>query len=192
MAARAHKIVSSDSERLILVDADDNPIGSMSKADCHDGEGVLHRAFSLFVFNAEGELLLQQRSDKKRLWPLFWSNSCCSHPRVGEVLDEAVARRARQELGIACEPEYVYRFDYHARFGSEGSERELCSVFLARSLNEVAPNPHEIAATRFITAAELDREFEQSPDRFTPWFRMEWEALKDRYAADLERYLGGD
>ena len=87
MAERAHKVVSSESEELILVDADDNPLGTLSKAACHDGDGVLHRAFSLFVFNEAGELLLQRRSAEKRLWPMYWSNSCCSHPRAGETYE---------------------------------------------------------------------------------------------------------
>ena len=93
-------IVSFDSERLILVDSLDNEIGTMSKIDCHQGEGRLHRAFSVFLFNAKGELLIQQRSALKKLWPLFWSNSCCSHPREGENITEAVNRRLLDELGI--------------------------------------------------------------------------------------------
>ena len=81
-----HRIVSSESEELILVDSDDNEIGYASKAEAHDGGGIRHRAFSLFLFNDEGELLLQQRAPSKRLWGGFWSNSCCSHPRRGESL----------------------------------------------------------------------------------------------------------
>jgi isopentenyl-diphosphate delta-isomerase len=83
-----HRTVSSESEELILVDRDDNEIGYISKADAHDGAGVLHRAFSLFLFNDAGELLLQQRAHEKRLWGGYWSNSCCSHPRRGESLSK--------------------------------------------------------------------------------------------------------
>ncbi len=190
MVERAHEVVSSESEELILVDADDNPLGTLSKAACHDGDGVLHRAFSLFVFNESGDLLLQQRSAEKRLWPLFWSNSCCSHPRAGETLDEAVGRRAEQELGISCTPEFVYRFSYHARFGDLGSEYEMCSVYLARYNGAVSANPHEIADTRFVSSADLAAEFAATPERFTPWFRMEWEALNREYAEHLRPYLG--
>ena len=78
-----HDVVSFDSEELILVDTQDHELGYCSKAQCHDGDGVLHRAFSLFVFDRRGRVLLQQRSAQKRLWPLYWSNSCCSHPRRG-------------------------------------------------------------------------------------------------------------
>ena len=80
----ANRIVSSESEELILVDENDVELGSLSKARCHDGDGVLHRAFSLFIFNLDGDLLLQKRSETKRLWPLVWSTSCCSHHRPGE------------------------------------------------------------------------------------------------------------
>ena len=82
------RIVSSEDEALILVDTDDTAIGSMSKAECHDGAGILHRAFSVFLFDEHGRLLLQQRAAGKRLWPLYWSNTCCSHPRQGEAIDE--------------------------------------------------------------------------------------------------------
>ena len=77
------EVVSDEDESLVLVDEDDREVGFLSKAVCHDGDGMLHRAFSLFVFNRRGELLLQRRSANKRLWPLYWSNSCCSHPRRG-------------------------------------------------------------------------------------------------------------
>ena len=105
-----HRTVSSEREELILVDADDNETGYGTKADCHDGKGVLHRAFSLFLFNKAGELLLQQRSSQKRLWPGFWSNSCCSHPRRGETVLVATQRRLHDELNISAELEHVYRF----------------------------------------------------------------------------------
>jgi isopentenyl-diphosphate delta-isomerase len=175
-----HKVVSSESEKLILVDEADNELGYMSKADCHDGDGTLHRAFSIFLFDAQGRLLLQQRGATKRLWPGFWSNSCCSHPRKNETVQFATQRRLEEELGIATELEYVYRFSYQARFGDAGSEHELCSVFLGRYAGDVRPNPHEIAATRLVTADQLDLEFEADPEAFTPWFRQEWYCLSAR------------
>ena len=105
-AACANEVVSSEREELILVDDQDREIGFQSKADCHDRDGLLHRAFSLFVFNREGEVLLQRRAANKRLWPLYWSNSCCSHPRRGEEMEEAVHRRLYQELRIRSELEF--------------------------------------------------------------------------------------
>lgn len=187
----AHRVVSSEAEELILVDADDNETGYLSKADCHDGDGVLHRAFSLFLFNDDGELLLQQRSATKRLWPGYWSNSICSHPRRGESMEIATARRLQDELNIACDLEFVYRFEYQASFGEAGAENELCHVFLGRAPAEIHPNEHEIAAVRYVAQSDLEREFATSPDKLTPWFRMEWQALTTTYARQLAPYLRG-
>jgi len=184
------RIVSSESEELILVDRDDNVTGYRSKADCHDGGGLLHRAFSVFLFNPDGELLLQQRADGKRLWPGFWSNTCCSHPRRGESLEVATARRLQDELNLRADLEFVYKFVYQAPFGDEGSEHELCHVYLGRVAETPRPNVNEIAATRYVAAAELDREFAAAPGQFTPWFRMEWETLKTGHADRLDRYTG--
>lgn len=180
--------VSSESEELILVDRDDNELGHLSKAQCHDGEGVMHRAFSVFLFNDAGELLLQQRSTQKRLWPGYWSNSICSHPRRGESLAIATARRLRDELNFDTALERVYRFSYTAAFGDAGSENELCHVFLGRATNEIRPNQSEIAAIRFVSPRDLDTELRESPQRFTPWFIKEWEELNGTYREQLGRY----
>jgi isopentenyl-diphosphate delta-isomerase len=185
----AHRVVSSEAEELILVDSDDNETGFLSKADCHDGEGILHRAFSLFLFNDDGELLLQQRSASKRLWPGYWSNSICSHPRRGESMQVATRRRLRDELNIEAELEFVYKFEYQASFGDAGSENELCHVFLGHAPAEIHPNDHEIAATRFVSADDLEREFAQSRDTLTPWFILEWRALTTQHRDHTGRYV---
>ncbi|HSD70614.1 MAG TPA: isopentenyl-diphosphate Delta-isomerase [Woeseiaceae bacterium] len=183
-----NRVVSSDSEQLILVDSDDAEAGFLDKGRCHDGEGILHRAFSLFIFNNRGELLLQQRAAGKRLWPMYWSNSCCSHPRKGEGMPDATRRRLADELGIEASLEFVYKFSYQARFGDKGSENELCSVFLGRSDDPVRPNRTEIAAIRHVEASALTRELQSSPQAFTPWFKMEWDELRTRFAATLAAY----
>jgi len=183
-----HEVVSSDSEKLILVNDRDEAVGSMSKGDAHDGEGVLHRAFSLFVFDTEGRLLLQRRSADKRLWPLYWSNSCCSHPRVGESMEVATSRRLSQELGISAQLEFIYKFMYQANFSSYGSENEFCSVYLGRCTETPRANQTEIAEWRFISAEALDRELEDQPEQFTPWFKMEWRKLSGEYVDRLSAY----
>lgn len=187
-----NRIVSSESEELILVDQDDREIGHLSKARCHDGDGTLHRAFSLFLFNAGGELLLQQRGADKRLWPGYWSNSCCSHPRRGETLDVATRRRLRDELNVEADLEYVYRFCYSASFGAAGSENELCHVFLGRIGNTVQPNGSEIESVRFVSAASLDREMQNAPGQFTPWFKQEWDELRSAHGERLAAYCAPD
>lgn len=183
-----HRIVSSENEELILVDRNDNEIGSVSKADAHDGAGVLHRAFSLFLFSDAGELLLQQRATDKRLWGGYWSNSCCSHPRRGESMEVATSRRLLDELNFEAELEFVYRFCYQAGFGDAGSENELCHVYLGKAIQEIEPNESEIAAIRFVSAAELDAELADQPERFTPWFKQEWGELRTSYPEQLRRY----
>ncbi len=180
------EVVSSEAEELILVDRDDQAVGFRDKAACHDGDGILHRAFSLFVFNPQGELLLQQRSAQKRLWPLYWSNSCCSHPRRGETMEVAVNRRLKQELGMRGRLKYLYKFAYHAAFGALGSERELCWVYVGTSDDEVKANANEIAAWRYVDPERLSAEIEARPDRFTPWLKLEWQRLRTDFRPELE------
>lgn len=186
------KIVSSESEELILVDTQDNETGHRSKAECHDGDGVLHRAFSLFLFNGHRELLLQRRSESKRLWPGYWSNSCCSHPRRGESIHTATRRRLSDELNVTATLEYVYKFRYQASFGDAGAENELCHVFLGTTGGVLRPNVSEIAEVRFVTARELSAELEADADAFTPWFKMEWLALNRKFPEMLARYCDID
>jgi isopentenyl-diphosphate Delta-isomerase len=178
--------VSFDNEPLILVDAADRQVGTASKAACHDGAGMLHRAFSVFLFDARGRVLLQQRSREKRLWPLYWANSCCSHPRLGEPVYEAAVRRVREELALEAELEALYTFEYQARFGESGSEHELCHVLVGRAEGEVRVNPREIAAHRFISASELDGEL--ASDTLTPWLKLEWPRLRTEFAAKLRAF----
>jgi len=184
-----HRIVSSEDEPLILVDSSDREIGTLSKADCHDGEGILHRAFSLFIFNPDGALLLQQRQSDKRLWPLFWSNSCCSHPRAGEDMAIAVTRRLEQELGLKAKLGFVYKFEYTARFGDAGTEHELCWVYVGTTDAEPLINTSEIASWRWIAPSALDAELAAAPERFTPWFKLEWRALQETHRTQLQQLV---
>ena len=170
--------VSSPNENLILVDGNDDELGEMSKFDCHQGDGTLHRAFSILIFNSEDKLLLQQRSSIKPLWPLYWSNSCCSHPRKGESMDIATERRLKEEIGINCSMTYLYKFEYQARYKNVGSEREICSVYVGRSDGPFEPNMEEVAALRFIGIDELSNELENDTDKYTPWFKIEWREIR--------------
>lgn len=184
----AHRIVSSEAEQLILVDAEDCETGYLSKAECHDAGGILHRAFSVFLFNAQGELLLQQRSASKRLWPGYWSNTCCSHPRRGETMAVATTRRLQDELNIESTLEFVYKFTYQAQYDDNGAEHELCHVFLGRVGDDVRPNENEIAALRYAAPDALATELADENEPFTPWFKMEWSTLVGEHRSSLARY----
>ncbi|HEX4052132.1 MAG TPA: isopentenyl-diphosphate Delta-isomerase [Steroidobacteraceae bacterium] len=177
---------SISAESLILVDDADREVGQMSKADCHAGGGVLHRAFSLFIFNGRDELLLQQRSAHKRLWPDYWSNSCCSHPRSGESMTTAIHRRLMEELGLRCTLEFLFKFKYQAQYDRQGAEHELCSVFFGRSsTTPVHANREEIADWRWVALPELQRQLTDEADRFTPWFKLEWEQIRRDHLEDI-------
>jgi isopentenyl-diphosphate delta-isomerase len=185
----AHQPVSSPSESLILVDDDDREIGYCSKAECHLGDGLLHRAFSVFIFNIDGNILIQQRSAQKPLWPLFWSNSCCSHPRQSETVEHAAHRRVLEELNLTCELQFLYKFKYHARYLELGSEHEYCRVFAgflnARGDGDIVAHPDEIADWRFIPPDELTCGIEEDADLYSPWLKMEWRRIRDDYLHDI-------
>lgn len=188
MTDSTSRIVSSEDEPLILVDTEDRQTGRMSKADCHDGNGILHRAFSIFLFDDDGQLLLQKRAAGKRLWPGFWSNSCCSHPRDGESIDIATGRRLEDELHTTSDLQFVYKFIYQANFGELGAEHELCHVFLGRINGQPSANETEIEEMRYLSAAVLDRELDETPEAFTPWFKLEWQRLKEGFRDLLAVY----
>jgi isopentenyl-diphosphate delta-isomerase len=178
---------AADCDSLILVDEADREVGHMSKVKCHEGRGLLHRAFSLLIFNGAGDLLLQQRAATKRLWPLYWSNSCCSHPRRSETMESAIHRRLQEELGLRCALNFLFKFQYQAQFDAAGAEHELCSVFIGRSTDPVRFNRNEILAARWISPEALQAELTASAGaRFTPWFIMEWRRIwRDHRAAVL-------
>ncbi len=175
------KVVSFDNEMLILVDENDREIGFENKETCHNGNGILHRAFSIFVFNEKNELLMQQRSEQKRLWPLYWSNTCCSHPRKGESLEYSTHRRLMEELGMDTNLEYLFKFQYQARFEDKGSENELCSVYIGKSNKKPKINENEIVDWKYISFNALNKQLRENPAQFTPWFRMEWQRITDSF-----------
>lgn len=178
-------VVSSEAEALILVDSNDQEVGFLDKSACHDGDGVLHRAFSLFIFNPQGQLLLQQRASGKRLWGGYWSNSCCSHPRRGETMELATHRRLEQELGMSAQLNFAYKFEYSAPFKDLGTEHELCWVYIGQTDSQPVINTTEIGDWQWIDQAELTRALNENPAGFTPWLAMEWAQLNSEFADRL-------
>lgn len=159
-------------EHVILVDEKDNIIGTSEKIRAHENS-LLHRAFSIFIFRAaEGlEVLLQQRAQSKYHSPLLWTNTCCSHPRPSEDLIVAGERRLFEEMGLKTSLEAKGHFHYIAHFNNGLTENEIDHVLVGHWNNEpIQPNPHEIAAIRWVKISDLEQELSKDPAKFTPWF----------------------
>ena len=182
-------VVSFDDESLIIVNENNQVLDYQSKLDCHQGEGVLHRAFSIFIFDRAGHLLLQKRSAGKALWPLYWSNSCCSHPRKGESVLQAATRRLKEELDIVAELNSLFTFQYHARFKDIGSEREICEVYFGQISGEVTGNDREIEELKWMDIPAFEDGLALNPDQFTPWLLLEWTRIRERHWDDIESML---
>tara|TARA_Y100001960_G_C14778293_1_gene884743 strand:+ start:4510 stop:5046 length:537 start_codon:yes stop_codon:yes gene_type:complete len=174
--------LKEENDQLCLVDANDELKGTASKKSCHVGAGRCHRAFSLHIVNSRRELLIHRRSNFKMLWPGFWSNSCCSHPRAGESVEAAVRRRGIEELGMAVVPRFCYKFEYREAYLDIGTEHEICHVFVAETDQTPHPNSSEISEVKFISVPDLDALISSQSEDFTPWFRMQWKALADRFS----------
>lgn len=185
MKTHQHRIVSFDDEPLILVNRDDEVVGHQDKLACHNNAGILHRAFSVFLFDARGRVLLQKRSAIKRLWPKFWSNSCCSHPRRGETVDGAAHRRTFEELGVQTQLQFCFKFVYQVPYLDEGGEYEMCSVYIGRLDGEFSVNDNEVEATQWMDADALDKAIEQHAELYTPWLKMEWPRLRREHGKAL-------
>jgi isopentenyl-diphosphate Delta-isomerase len=163
-------------EYVVLVDNNDNEVGTMEKLQAHV-EGVLHRAISVFIFNTRGELLLQQRAAGKYHSPLLWTNTCCSHPRPGESPFDAANRRLAEEMGLVCSLKKSFTFVYQARFGNGLTEHEFDHVFTGVSDAVPQPDHAEVAAWRYVGMDLLEEEIRMRPERFTEWFQIclrEW------------------
>ncbi len=177
----------ADSDMLILVDEGDREVGHLGKRLCHQDGGVRHRAFSLLIFDDRGRLLLQQRAPGKRLWPGYWSNSCCSHPRQAESMEVAIHRRLYEELGLRCPLHFLFKFEYRAQFDATGAEHELCSVYVGRCADPVRVNCDEVMDWRWIDIPALEAELGGvGAERFTPWFKLEWARIRRDYAAQIQ------
>ena len=161
-------------EQVILVNDKDEQIGLMPKMEAHE-KAVLHRAFSVFVFNDKDELMLQQRAADKYHSPLLWTNSCCSHQRDGESNLEAGKRRLQEEMGFVCELKEVTSFIYKAPFDNGLTEHELDHIMIGYYNEEPIINREEVESFKWMTVKDVKNEIANKPEIYTEWFKIIFE-----------------
>ena len=162
-------------EKVILVDQNDTQIGLMNKMEAHE-KGLLHRAFSVFVFNKKGELLIQQRALSKYHSPGEWANTCCSHQREAETTINAAHRRLEEEMGFDVSLKEVFSFTYKKKFGNGLTEHEFDHVLFGEYEGEPIMNPEEVASWKYISLADLKTDIAAFPEKYTIWLQI---ALKE-------------
>ncbi len=166
------------SEKVILVNEKDEVIGSMEKMQAHQ-EGLLHRAFSIFILDGQGRMLLQQRALTKYHSAGLWTNACCSHPRPGEETLSAANRRLKEELGFQTELKHVFTFTYETNFENGLTEHELDHVFFGEYNGELSPDPMEVMDSRLETPENIRKELIKDPNSFTSWFRIAFPKVEE-------------
>ena len=171
-------------EKVILVDKQDNEIGTEEKMKAHSNGGQLHRAISVFLFNDKGETLLQQRASTKYHSKAKWANTCCSHPRPGEANEAAAERRLVEEMGIKAKLEERFVFPYRADVGSGLTEQEYDHIFFGRYDGEPKPNKDEVQGWRWVSIKEFSRWVKEKPEDFAAWVVL----MADRFVEEAKKY----
>lgn len=172
-------------EHVILVDEHDRPVGSAAKLDAHRQGGKLHRAFSIFIFNAAGQMLLQRRAAGKYHFGGLWTNACCSHPRQGQSLLDFARNRLRHEFGFDAPLQKLFAFVYRAEDPVSGlTEHEYDHVLVGQFDGQPRPNPAEIDEWKWIAPHDLARDVADHPHRYTPWFKTVLDRVLQHVADD--------
>lgn len=171
----------SDSQKVILVDNNDNQIGVEDKLSAHQNGARLHRAFSVFIFNSKAQTLLQQRASTKYHAPLIWANACCSHPYPGEDTLTAAHRRLREELGMDCDLDEVFSFIYKAPVGNNLVEWEYDHVFFGLTDEQPQINKAEVETFEWVSMNKLTSVIEADSKNYAPWLRMALDRVKKKY-----------
>ena len=165
-------------DKVILVNRQDQPIGTMGKQSAHE-QGVLHRAFSIFILNDRKELMIQKRSLNKYHSPGLWTNTCCSHQRIGEPTKRAAIRRLQEEMGFRCEVEKQFTFIYKADLGLGMKEHELDHVLVGYYNRDPIINPDEVADWKWIDLNKLEKDIVEQPQKYTVWFKIVFDRFKN-------------
>ena len=165
-------------EQVVVVSENDEILGLMEKMNAHEN-GILHRAFSVFLFNNKGEMLLQKRASGKYHSPNQWTNAVCSHPKIDETYLEGAQRRLNEELGITADLIEKFSFIYKADVGQNLWEHELDHVFTGNYEGNFALNEEEVSEIRYISMQQLDEEMNANPEKFTEWFKIILKEYKD-------------
>jgi len=167
-------------EKVILVDEKDQPIGLMEKMEAHE-KGLLHRAFSVFVFNEDGQLLMQKRANEKYHSGGLWTNTCCSHPRDQEDLVEAGKRRLKEEMGFTTDLNLVFNFIYKAKLDNDLTEHEFDHVLIGNYSLAPKPNPAEVGDWKYMDLELLKVDIKERPEQYTIWFLEIFDQVKDYF-----------
>ena len=164
-------------EKVILVDENDKQIGTEEKLKAHT-DAKLHRAFSVYIFNSKGELLIQKRAKTKYHSPGLWANTCCSHPKPGEKTEEAAHRRLKEEMGFDADLKEIMRFVYNVRFDNGLTENEYLHVFAGKSDAMPLINLNEAEEWKLVSIKDLKKDMKENPKKYAYWFRITIEKLK--------------
>ena len=165
-------------DEVILVNERDETMGVMEKMEAHE-KAVLHRAFSVFIFNDRNEMLLQQRALGKYHSGGLWTNACCSHPKPGEETMAAAQRRLNEELGFEVPLQKIFDFVYKAEFDNGLTEHEFDHVYIGHYANELEPNPDEVMDVSFKTMESISQSLQDDPAKFTAWFHIAFPKVYD-------------
>jgi isopentenyl-diphosphate delta-isomerase len=171
-------------ENVVLVDSNDNEIGFMEKMEAHK-QAKLHRAFSVFLFNDNRDFLLQRRALTKYHSPGLWTNTCCSHPRIGETTLGAANRRLIEEMGLATELNEIFSFTYKADVGQGLIEHEFDHVYFGFSNDKPEINFDEVDSWKYLSLTDLQHDMNKNPDSYTVWFRIAF----DRVVAYMQHHI---
>jgi isopentenyl-diphosphate delta-isomerase len=170
--------MDSDEERLILVDEKDQELGTEGKLTAHR-KGILHRAFSAYVFDSKGRIMMQKRAASKYHSGGLWTCTCCGHPRPGEDVHAAVRRRLQEEMGFMCELTEIPSITYRAELGGGMTEHEFLHVYVGTYDGVPTPNPEEADGYAWMTLAELEADMTENPSHYTEWLKLCWPQIKE-------------